>query len=169
MSKRRQEAIMRDPEERKRKRLNAREQQGLMSLFAAVNAIKDSEDIDSRIEQVKGAKGMRNSALGLIRKTVEGIMDTMPADQLISFRRNLKTLRYYIAVTKPNGRDYSDDGRWLSYDALDTLCAAAKDHCMMCMKDKQEQRKCPLAKALDELPVRNEDDRTDGCRYFTGL
>lgn len=45
--------------------------------------------------------------------------------QLVSFYRNLRTLRYYVEVSRPSGRPYKNDGRWLSYDALGMLCAAA--------------------------------------------
>lgn len=151
------------------KRLNAAEQQALFAMFAALNALKDSEDLDGRLTQIKGAKSWRNGALGMIRKTCEGVMESMPAEQIQSVKRNLKTLRYYIAVAKPGGRSYKDDGRWLSYDALDTLCEAAQERCLVCMKNKQEQRKCPLAKALDELPCAKAYEQSDGCRYFSGL
>lgn len=152
------------------KRLNATEQQGLLALFAALNALNDSEDLDTRLNLIGNGKAMRNGAKGMIHKLADKVMDTMPTEQLISFSRNLKTLRYYVEVAKPNGRSYENDGRWLSYDALDMLCAAAQDgRCLVCQKDKQEQRKCPLAKAFDELPCMKADERADGCRYFTGL
>ena len=156
--------------ESKVKRLNAAEQQGLIALYAALNALKDSEDLDSRLELIDNGKGMRNGARGMIRRLSEKIMDTMPTEQLVSFTRNLQTLRYYVEVSRPNGRPYKNDGRWLSYEALDMLCAAAQEgRCLVCQKNKQEQRKCPLAKAFDELPCMKADERADGCRYFTGL
>ena len=152
------------------KRLNASEQQALIAMFAALNALKDSEDLDTRLNQIKGAKSWRNGALGMIRKTCEAVLDSMPTEQIVSVKRNLQTLRYYIAVVKPGGRTYKDDGRWLSYEALETLCAAAQDgRCLMCQKNKQEQRQCPLAKAFDELPCMKADERAEGCKYFTGL
>mgnify|MGYP003302273880 FL=1 len=152
-----------------KKRLNASEQQALFAMFAALNALKDSEDLDNRLNQIKGAKSWRNGALGMVRKTCEAVMDSMPTEQIKSVKRNLATLRYHISVAKPGGRSYKDDGRWLSYDALDTLCEAAQERCLMCQKNKQEQRQCPLAKSLDELPCAKADERADGCRYFTGL
>jgi len=156
--------------ETKIKRLNASEQQGLIALYAALEALKDSEDLDTRLALIDNGKGMRNGARGMVRRLSEKIMDTMPSEQLISFSRNLRTLRYYVEVARPGGRPYKDDGRWLSYDALDILCAAALEgRCLVCQKNKQEQRKCPLAKAFDELPFMKADERADGCRYFTGI
>ena len=152
------------------KRLNASEQQGLIALYAALNALKDSEDLDTRLAQIDNGKGMRNGARGMIRRLCEKIMDTMPTEQLVSFSRNLQTLRYYVEVSRPSGRPYKNDGRWLSYDALDILCAAAQDgRCLVCQKNKQEQKQCPLAKAFDELPCQKANENTDGCKYFTSL
>lgn len=152
------------------KRLNASEQQGLIALYAALNALKDSEDLDTRLELIPNGKGMRNGAQGMIRKLAEKIMDTMPTEQLISFSRNLRTLRYYVEVSRPSGRQYKNDGRWLSYDALDTLCAAAQEgRCLVCQKNKQEQKQCPLAKAFDELPCAKALENAGGCKYFTSL
>ena len=157
-------------DETKVKRLNASEQQGLIALYAALNALKDSEDLDTRLETIDNGKGMRNGARGMIRRLAEKIMDTMPTEQLISFSRNLRTLRYYVEVSRPTGRPYKDDGRWLSYDALDILCEAAQDgRCLVCQKNKQEQKQCPLAKAFDELPCGKVQEYSDGCKYFTGL
>lgn len=153
-----------------RKRLNAAEQDGLLALNAALQALKDSETLDSRLGQISRGLSMRNAAAGMIRKAIERIYATMPVEQLVSYSRNLQTLRYYVEVSRPNGRKYGDDGRWLSYDALDKLCAAAQEgRCLVCTKDKQEQRKCPLAKALDELPCAKADEHADGCKYFGGL
>ena len=152
------------------KRLNASEQQGLIALYAALNALNDSEDLDTRLAQIDNGKGMRNGARGMIRRLAEKIMDTMPTEQLVSFSRNLRTLRYYVEVSRPSGRQYKNDGRWLSYDALDMLCAAAQDgRCLVCQKNKQEQKKCPLAKAFDELPCAKAQETADGCKYFTSL
>ena len=156
--------------ETKQKRLNASEQQGLLALYAALNALRDSEDLDTRLAQIDNGKGMRNGARGMIKRLSEKIMDTMPTEQLISFTRNLQTLRYYVEVGRPNGRPYKNDGRWLSYDALDMLCAAAQDgRCLVCQKNKQEQKQCALAKAFDELPCMKANENTDGCKYFTSL
>lgn len=161
--------IAKCPEEAAKKRLSADEMRGLLNLFAGLNALKEAELVNSRITEIEGARRLYMCGWGMIRRLSEKIVDSMPMDQVLSLRRNLKTLRYSISVARPGGKDYSDDGRWLSYTALDVLVGAAQDTCLMCMKDKQEQRKCPLAKAFDELPCSREDFRTDGCRYFNGL
>lgn len=152
-----------------RKRLRANERLALLHLCAALQAFTSAEALNGRIASIKGAKSMVNGAKGMLAKALDEIFDTMPLEQLISFRRNLKGLRYSISVQNVGGKDYKNDGCWLSLDALDALCEAVKDHCLMCTKDTTEQRRCPLAKALDELPCINADEDAHGCRYFCGL
>lgn len=152
-----------------RTRLRANEQLALLHLCAALQAFVSAEDLQDRVASIKGCKSMLNGSKGMLGKVVDEILDTMPLEQLLSFRRNLKGLRYSISVQNVGGKDYKNDGRWLSLDALDELCEATRDHCLMCTKDAQEQRKCRLAKALDELPCINADENAKGCRYFGGL
>ena len=153
-----------------KKRLNSSEQNALLSLCAAFNAVGDAKaGLERRFGTINRGKQMIASCDGQIAKLIEQIAMTMPDDQLRAFYRNRKTLTYYIAVASPMGRPYDNDGRWLSYDALDILCKAAQTECITCVKDPQEQRKCQLAKALDELPCRKADENAFGCRYFKGL
>lgn len=154
-----------------RKRLNSTEQNALMSLCAAFNAIGDAAALENRLKSLPRGWQMIRSCDGQIAKMIELIAESMPTEQLMSFYRNRKTLTYYIAVKSPAGRPYDNDGRWLSYDALDTILEAVQDHCITCMKNPQEQRKCRLAKALDELPLKKADNSeyVNGCRYIKGL
>lgn len=152
-----------------RKRLNSTENNGFMSMCAALNAISDAEVLEKRIRTIPHAWGMYKSCAKQIEKLIEMICGTVPVEQLMAWHRNRKTLKYYIAVTSPMGRPYDNDGRWLSYDALDTILDAAQAYCLTCTKNPQEQRQCKLAKAMDELPLRKADERAHGCRYFTGL
>ena len=140
-----------------------------MSLCAAFNAIGDAEALEKRLKSLPRGWQMLRSVDGQIAKLIEMIANSMPNEQLLAFYRNRKTLTYYVAVKSPAGRPYDNDGRWLSYDSLDTLCEAAQSVCITCMKNPQEQRKCRLAKCLDELPCKNADENAFGCRYFKGL
>lgn len=152
-----------------RKRLHANERDALLHLCAALQGFASASALDKRIASIKGVKSMVNGAKGMLGKAIAEIYDTMPLEQLLSFRRQLKGLRYSISIQNVGGKDYSNDGVWVSLDALDALAAGTRDHYMMCMKNTVEQRKCPLAKALDELPCINADENASGCRYFTGL
>lgn len=152
-----------------RKRLHANERLALLHLCAALQAFTCADAIEKRAASIKGVKSMINGAKGMLGKAIDEIFDTMPLEQLLSFRRQLKGLRYSISAQNVGGKDYSNDGVWLSLDALDALCDGTKDHCLMCTKDVTEQRKCALAKAFDEMPCINADENASGCRYFGGL
>lgn len=152
-----------------RKRLHADERLALLHLCAALQGFVSASALDKRIASIKGAKSLVNGAKGMLGKAVDEILDTMPLEQLISFRRQLKGLRYSISVQNVGGKDFKNDGVWLSLEALDALCGATRDHCLMCTKDTAEQRKCELAKAFDEMPCINADENAPGCRYFGGL
>ena len=78
-------------------------------------------------------------------------------------------MRYSVKVQNVGGMSAKDDGRWLSIEALELICDATKEHCLVCTKDVQEQRRCRLAKALDELPCAKADEKARGCRYFGGI
>lgn len=97
-------------------------------------------------------------------------MAAMPEEQRASVQRNINGLKYSLHVVRVNGGNTSkEDGIYLSWHALEAITEATKDRCLMCTKDIQEQRKCPLAKALDETPVKKADENARGCRYFGGL
>lgn len=152
-----------------KKRLNATENNALLSLCAAFNAIGDAMKMEKRLKMLPRGWQMIRSVDGQIEKLITMIAESMPVEQLQAFYRNRNTLTYYVAVKSPAGRSYENDGRWLSYDALDTLCEAAQAYCLTCTFDPQKQRSCRLAKALDELPCKNADENAFGCRYIKGL
>lgn len=151
------------------KRLTASERQDLMHMFAAVQAMEELTSINRRLESIPGCKRLVRSARGMLRKAADEVLGSMPLEQLKSIRRQLPGLRYSIYVKNVNCRNMNEDGLYLSYDALDAIAFAVKDHCITCSKNVEEQRKCKLAKALDELPCVNADENARGCRYFGGL
>lgn len=75
-----------------RKRLNATENNGLISLCAAFNAIGDAEVLENRLKQLPRGWQMLKSIDGLIAKLITMIAESMPNEQLLSFYRNRKTL-----------------------------------------------------------------------------
>lgn len=152
-----------------KKRLTASERTGLMHLFTAVQALSECTTLERRIGSIPGCKRLVNGSLGMLRKAATEVMGSMPLEQVKSVQRNLPGLRYTISICDVNGKRMNNDGLWLSFDALDALAFAAQDHCLICTKDTLEQRKCPVAKALDELPCANVDENAHGCPYFNGL
>lgn len=152
-----------------KKRLTASERQTFMHAIAAVEAMENLGKMETRIQSIPKGKWLYKTARGLIGKLYEEVFRSVPLEQQKSIQRNLPGLRYSLSIVHVNGKDYSNDGFWLSWAALESLTDAVKDHCLMCQKNTMEQRMCPLAKALDELPCIKADEDARGCRYFGGL
>lgn len=155
--------------ENNERRLNADEIHAFLHFNAAIQALKCAEPLSSRIAEIDGGKGMYNGARGMLKKIADRIFSEMPLKQHESSLRNLRNMRYTVAVQNVGGLSSKNDGRWLSIEALEHICDATKDHCLVCTKDVQEQRSCKLAKALDELPCAKADEKARGCRYFGGI
>lgn len=151
------------------KRMPAGERQDFMHLVAAMTAMNYLDPLEPRFSRIKRGKWMFRTAKGIINKLYEETLKTLPLEQIKSIRRQLIGLRYSLHIVNVNGKDYKNDGIWLSWEALEQLTNATRDHCLMCQKNTMEQRMCPLAKALDELPCIKADENARGCRYFGGL
>lgn len=151
------------------KRMPAGERQDFMHLVAAMTAMNYLDPLEPRFSRIKRGKWMFRTAKGIINKLYEETLKTLPLEQMKSIRRQLIGLRYSLHIVNVNGKDYKNDGIWLSWEALEQLTNATRDHCLMCTKEVDQQRQCRLAKALDELPCINADENARGCRYFGGL
>ena len=148
-----------------RKRLSAAERDQYLHLQVALSALKDTSAMAQRIKRIPRARSMLACAIGLIEGVSSRILDTVPLEQLLSLKRNMPHLRWDVRITSASSKDFSTDGVWVSFNGLDALCDAAREKCLMCMLDKQQRRKCPLAKALDELPIERAGDSRDDCNY----
>jgi len=151
------------------KRMTASERQTFMHAIAAVEAMENLGGLERRIHSIRNGNWLYKTGRGIIGKLYEEIFKTMPLEQQKSIRRQLPGFRYSLHITNVNGKDMRNDGLWLSWEALEAMSEAIKDHCLMCQKNTMEQRMCPLAKALDELPCIKADENARGCRYFGGL
>lgn len=151
------------------KRLTASERKGLYHMFAALEGMVNSTSLQRRIDSIPGCKRLVNSAKGMLGKATEQVMESMPLEQVKSVRRQLPGLRYSISIANVSGKEMKQDGMWLSWEALEALTEGVRDHCLMCTCNTEEQRRCKLAKALDELPCIKADENARGCRYFGGL
>lgn len=148
------------------KRLYADEKNAILDLYTAITATEKARRLEGRLELIDGGKrkGMLKSAKGMLLSILEDIFSTIPTEQLLSIQKNLPGLRYSCGIKNAAGTRQNEYGRWLSYDAIDAITTATQDYCMMCNKSIGEQYKCPLAKALDELPI-TENKNASGCRY----
>ena len=151
------------------KRMNASEQEALLHLNVAYVAIRKARsNLNIRMGRIPGVNAMCGGAEGGVKRAIQHLKNTMPEEQRRAYDRNCSTMMYSIKVT-PATRVLEDDGYWVSVKAMDTLLGAAAEACLICTKDLQEQRKCPLAKAFNEIPIAKGDANASGCGYFTGI
>lgn len=129
--------------------------------------IIDEQNKD-RIKLIPRGKQMLHAALGLFEKFYSQYLLTIPFDQMASVQRQMGNITYSVGVTSAQGR-YRDKGYglFLSNQQFVTMLGACRDHCIVCDKDKQQQRQCELKKVLDSLPItRDTFDSNGNCVYF---
>lgn len=153
-----------------KRRLSSSERQTFMELVVARTALRSLEGCEKWFSTIPKANQRYHTARTLLTQLFEDAMAAMPEEQRASTQRNINGLKYSLHVVRVNGGNRpSDDGFYLSWPALESITEATRDRCLMCTKNVQEQRQCPLAKALDEAPVKKADNNARGCRYFGGL
>lgn len=151
-------------------RLTASDREALIRVNVAYEILEtEGEQIDRRLRAISGGKRDWGLLKSKINKLMEGIIDTIPDDQLKTYINSLKMASYTIGIKKPGtmGRNEKDYGMWLSYEVINALLSGCHDHCMMCPSDKAERRACKLRKALVTIP-NDAPDRNDGdCPFYT--
>lgn len=151
-----------------KQRLTHDEYDAFVSLKGAQAVLRSPTVLPRLKDRLKGIKyGSRDAALVVrtLDRLVDALQDTVPDKQSDTLERNLAQSELYVGVRTTRKFDKSDYGMVLSWDQLNALREAAREKCVMCTLDTQEQRKCPLAKLLDALPgERNENAR--GCGYY---
>ena len=148
-------------------RMTGREINAMLHLQATWCAIDKAKDLTDRMKRIKVYKYYK-IADAMITKVMDAVRDSMLDHQRESHTRHCRTLEYGCFVKRPSNIN-PDDGLWLSYPATNEIMHAALDHCMLCNKNPQEMRSCPLHKAFDELPVARADGNNPNCPYFGGL
>lgn len=152
------------------KRLTASEREGLVRMNVALEILtQEPAGLVQRSAMVPGAKRDLAMMATKIRKLMEGFTETIPDEQLLTYRRALQMTSYVIGMKKPvtSQRDETNYGMWLPYEVINTLLGGCHDHCMMCDLDTIGRKKCPLRKALTIIP-NDVPDRNDGdCPYYT--
>lgn len=156
------------------KRLSKDESDRLYKLCAAIETLdeilepEDEKSINGLQRRLQKQKAWSNarSALGLLARSLNEILLTVPNNQVKQIDRQLPTLRYKIVI----GRDVSfnqgrDDGFWMSLHDLNVLGCAACEQCISCIADNQEARSCELQKVLDLVPNTMADYEDEDCPY----
>lgn len=130
--------------------------------------------LEKRLSMVKGGK----SHLGMAKWSVEAlfadVVQTVPIDQIESYRRNIRGCTYTIGVKSPGGYKTHDPdyGVWVDFVKLDALKEACKDHCLTCDKDRADRRSCALRKALGAISL--DEDKPEktahgDCPWWGGI
>jgi hypothetical protein len=135
--------------------------------MAAVDILhKQRDELAARVKLIPGGPRDYGLLASKAQKLYESILETVPDDQLMTLMRNIPHMAYTVGTKKfSRGDRESEYGMWISFKALAPISEVLHEHCMLCTKDTQEQRQCPLAKALDTLPS-DKKDSASGCGYF---
>lgn len=151
-----------------RKRLSSDEWDAVLALEAVHSVLISAKTwpvLQKRLKAIKyGARdaSMLTNALGRI---LRALYDDVPYEQLRSLSNNLKMSELHVGIKTAKKSSQKDYGMVMSWEQLDELARASSEKCLVCDLSPQEQKKCPLAKVLDELPgVKNENSK--GCGYF---
>lgn len=151
-----------------KKRLSHDEYNAFVSLKAVQAVLRSPIVLPVLKERLKGIKfGARDAALTVrtLDRLADALQDTVPDKQSDTLDRNLAQTELYTGVRTTRKFDKTHYGMVLSWNQIDALRTAAREKCVMCTLDAHEQRRCPLAKLLDELPgEKNENAR--GCGYY---
>ena len=149
------------------KRLTHDEYDAMVALKSAQAVFKKSRVWDDLQERLRGTRyGARDKGLVLsaLNRLLESLYDTIPEKQLDNLFHNLSVSGLYVGV-RVTDKSMSDYGQVLSFNQINALHSAAKEKCLLCTLNPQEQRQCPLAKIFDELPGK-KDEHSRGCGYF---
>jgi hypothetical protein len=156
-----------DPQTLPRKRMTGNEREAFLRLMTTVDILhKQRPELAQRVRLIPG--GLRDYGLVVAKAQAlcENLLHTLPNEQLETLLRNIPHMAYTVGTKMFSRGDHdSEYGMWISFKALDPISEVIHEHCMLCMKDTQEQRQCPLAKALDTLPS-DKKDYAPGCGYF---
>lgn len=155
-----------------KKRLTAGEREALMALNVAAQVTDRCKALlGNRLSLVKGGGSHLGLAKYWIDRVFGDVVETIPEDQMASYRRNVRGCSYTVGVRSPHNVHDRDYGVWVSLEMLRELHRACQDRCLMCEKDRSERRACALRRALSETVM---DERADGkadgdCPWWGGI
>ena len=155
------------------RRANKGEQDEVIRVFAASNMLEDvleNKWLERRIAQTEQTRKRLKTAATLVYQATEDLINSMPCDQALHMGRQMGHTNVLTYVGKRSPADkYRDQGRWLSFDELNTVALACKMACDTCMvSDVQRQRQCPINKLLDKLPI-DKPEYATGCGWMEVL
>lgn len=142
-----------------RKKLPAAGRETLNALCAMHSIMETYEDQFKRLCQ-RIPNGWRDFRMVLkkLESMMEGLLDTIPREQLLTIRRHmeLSTIHLGVKPAGPRPKDY-----WvISYDDLADLAEyATKTTCFACEKNGP----CRLREIMEDLPIQGVQKLIVGC------
>ena len=149
------------------KRLSASERDALSGLNVTMMIMGQiPELLAERTRSIRYAKRDLAMIARRIEKLLEKYVQTIPPEQLKTYRNYLRMCSYAIGVKGPATRDRNDEfGMWVSWNELNALMEGCHDKCLMCPADKNAARSCQLRKALDIIPNDVDHNSDSICPY----
>ena len=131
-------------------RLQIEETDSLCGIYAAFSELERAKKtLDKRLSMIPNGKRDLGLARSTILRLMEQILATVPADKLLSLRRNMRQMRYRVYPVPPVSTP--EDETIMSASDLAILTQYAHKYaCIACDKDCNQ---CELGKALDRTLV----------------
>ena len=153
------------------KRMTATEREAFQRIGLAEMLIRtEGENLKTRTKMIPRGAWRIASVISQLTRYINDVCDTIPEEQRKPLWRALQETSYTVGIRCPATRDRERDkqyGIFVPIWALDAIFAACGDHCITCMGGYDEQRKCPLRKALDAIP-NDVKEREDGRCHYQG-
>lgn len=151
------------------RRLTADEREALTRISLAVEFLKvESKFLERRSKMIRRGAWYLAVAKGLMDRYLKDVYRTVPREQLVVIQRSFKETTVEVGIKCNATRKVNLDkefGLVIPMYAANKLMEAARDRCLMCGLNTEEQRKCELRKAIDMIPNNIEDREDGGCPY----
>ena len=151
------------------RRVYASEREELVRLFAlrtVSNALP--EEMATRAKMIPGLTEELETIKRMVDEALFHLLETVPKEQEEQLVRTLLTTSYLVGARRPAAQDNNADyGLWISNHTMNALLDAIQQSCIVCFKEEDEERRCPLRKALDMIGTDVEHGDRGECGYRT--
>lgn len=131
-------------------RLKAEECDCICAVFASLTELEKAETVLSkRLQYVENGKQDLSTLMDSLQSLVKRILATVPADKLVSLRKNMKYMHYRVYPVKPVSLP-EDETVVLATDISTITRYAHQYACIACNDDCNT---CDLGRALDRTLI----------------
>lgn len=141
-------ALARLDQEQGRVRINAAEHQSMLYLITGRWLIEEALQTLRPFCRCAGALGRLAPGLKMIENGIQKCTDHICSEQLIAMANNVEGMNVTLSAAN-NGAGCLN----VSYDVLNTVCAQALSACDLCMKTREESKRCHIRRAYDMIPA----------------